>query len=185
MPRIDHKSTATLTHERPVIVYSNDFLCDLSPRAAWRLESLGFDNVCDYVAGKEDWLAYGLPIEGELAEAVTVGKLADREVPVCRFDDKLADLVQRLRPTGWSECVVVNEPGIVLGLLRKSMWEHPADDRTAEQVMESGPITFRPSVRRDEMVSYLQEKQMQSALVTTSDGKLVGLLRRKDLEEDR
>ena len=145
---------------------------------------MGFANVCDYVAGKEDWLAYGLPIEGELAEAVTVGKLADREVPVCRFDDKLADLAQRLRPTRWSECVVVNEPGIVLGLLRKS-WEHAGDDITAEQVMESAPITFRPSVRRDEMVSYLQEKKMPSVLVTTSDGKLVGLLRRKDLEEDR
>jgi rhodanese-related sulfurtransferase len=76
LAQIDHKSTATLSHERPVIVYSNDFLCDLSPRAAWRLESLGFANVCDYVAGKEDWLAYGLPIEGELAEAVTVGQLA-------------------------------------------------------------------------------------------------------------
>ncbi len=81
--------------------------------------------------------------------------------------------------------MVVNEPGFVVGLLLNSMWEHAADDMTAEQAMESGPITFRPSVRRDEMVSYLQEKQMQSALVTTSDGKLVGLLRRKDLEEDR
>ncbi len=79
--------------------------------------------------------------------------------------------------------MVVNEPGIVLGLLRKSMWEHAADDMTAEQAMESGPITFRPHVRRDEMVSYLQEKKIPSALVTTSDGKLVGLLRRKDLEE--
>ena len=26
LPRIDHKSTATLSHERPVIVYCNDFL---------------------------------------------------------------------------------------------------------------------------------------------------------------
>ena len=49
---------------------------------------MGFDNVCDYVAGKEDWLAYGLPIQGELAEAVTVGKLADREVP--RVDLKVS-----------------------------------------------------------------------------------------------
>ncbi len=136
----------------------------MSPRAAWRLESLGFDNVCDYVAGKEDWLAYGLPIEGELAEAVTVGQLADREVPVCRFDDKLADLAQRLRPTGWSECVVVNEPGIVLGLVRKSMWEHAADDMTAEQVMESGPITFRPQcAARRNGVLFAREKNAKRA----------------------
>jgi CBS domain-containing protein len=146
---------------------------------------LGFDNVCDYVAGKQDWLAYGLPIEGELAEAVTVGKLANRAVPVCRFDDKLADVAQRLGPTGWSECVVVNEPGIVLGRLRKSMWEDAADDMTAEQAMESGPITYRPHVRREEMLSFMQKKKIKSALVTTSDGKLVGLARRKDLQEGK
>ena len=32
----------------------------MSPRAAWRLESLGFSHVYDYVAGKIDWLAAGL-----------------------------------------------------------------------------------------------------------------------------
>ncbi len=36
----------------------------MSPRAAWRLESLGFD----YVAGKADWMASGLPVEGKLAD---------------------------------------------------------------------------------------------------------------------
>ena len=33
----------------------------MSPRAAWRLESLGFRNVHDYPAGKSDWMAAGLP----------------------------------------------------------------------------------------------------------------------------
>ena len=52
---------------------------------------------------------------------------------------------------------------------------------TAEQGMESGPITFRPHVRRDEAVTFLKKKNLDSALITTSDGKLVGQLRRKDL----
>ena len=52
---------------------------------------------------------------------------------------------------------------------------------TAEQAMESGPITFRPHVRRDEMVTFLKKKNLDSALITTSDGKLVGQSRRKDL----
>ena len=154
----------------------------MSPRAAWRLESLGFENVCDYVAGKQDWLAYGLPIEGHLAQAVTIGKLVHPDVPVCRLDEKLSDLAQRLGPTSWSECVVVNEPGIVLGLMRKSMWEGAASETTAEQVMEPAPITFRPYARGDELVPYMQQKKMKTALVTTADGKLVGLLRRKDVE---
>jgi CBS domain-containing protein len=141
---------------------------------------LDFDNVCDYLAGKQDWLAYGLPIEGELAKAVTAGRLAVREVPVCRLEDKLSELAQRLLPSGLSECVVVNEPGIVLGLLRKSMWEGAANGVTAEEAMESAPITFRPYVRGDEIISYMEKKKMESALVTTADGKLLGIVRRED-----
>ena len=157
----------------------------MSPRAAWRLESLGFENVCDYVAGKQDWLAYGLPIEGKLAEAITVGKLANRDVPVCGINDKLADVAQRLAPTRWGECVVINEPGIVLGLLRKSMWADAAEEITAEQAMESGPTTFRPHARRDEMLTYLKKKNIDSAIITTSDGKLVGSLQREELERSK
>ena len=39
----------------------------MSPRAACRLETLGFAEVYDYVAGKADWLGRGLPREGEKA----------------------------------------------------------------------------------------------------------------------
>ena len=46
----------------------------MSPRAAWRLESLGFTAVYDYVAGKADWFARGLPRAGRLAEEPTVGQ---------------------------------------------------------------------------------------------------------------
>ena len=42
----------------------------MSPRAACRLETLGFASVDDYVGGKEDWLAHELPTEGELAALV-------------------------------------------------------------------------------------------------------------------
>ena len=136
--------------------------------------------MCDYLAGKQDWLAYGLPIEGELAEAVTASQLAVREVPVCHLDDKLSELAPRLRFSGWNQCVVVNEPGIVLGLLRKSMWEGATDGVTAEQAMESAPITFRPYVRREELIPYVEKQKMAAALVTTADGKLLGIVRRED-----
>jgi hypothetical protein len=36
----------------------------MSPRAACRLAALGFAEVYDYVAGKVDWLARNLPVEG-------------------------------------------------------------------------------------------------------------------------
>jgi hypothetical protein len=63
----------------------------MSRRAAARLESFGFDNVCVYAPGKQDWLAFGLPIEGSLSKAATAGISAQRDVPICRQDDNLSD----------------------------------------------------------------------------------------------
>ena len=155
----------------------------MSPRAAWRLEALGFENVCDYAAGKQDWLANGLPIEGELAEAPKIGQLACREVPTCRLDETISEVAERLQSSNWSECVVTNQATIVLGLIRKAMWDGVDNGMLVEQTMESAPATFRPHVRSDEMLAYMQKKKLKSALVTTSEGKLVGLVRRKDLSQ--
>jgi len=59
----------------------------MSPRAAWRLESMGFAEVYDYVAGKADWGAPCLPLE--VTAAPRVGELARRHVPTCRLDEPL------------------------------------------------------------------------------------------------
>lgn len=48
---------------QPVIVYCMDEQCTASPKAADRLESLGYDRVYDYAAGKVDWKEAGLPVE--------------------------------------------------------------------------------------------------------------------------
>lgn len=50
-------------HE-PVAVYCMDSDCDASPKAAARMEELGYEKVFDYEAGKQDWKQAGLPIEG-------------------------------------------------------------------------------------------------------------------------
>ncbi len=63
-----------LNPDLPVVVYCNDFQCDMSPRAAWRLETLGFD-AHDYVAGNQDGLAHDLPHEGHAILAVGVTAL--------------------------------------------------------------------------------------------------------------
>jgi hypothetical protein len=52
----------------------------MSPRAACRLELLGFVQVYDYVAGKADWLAHGLSTEGEQAQVPRVKDVLRREV---------------------------------------------------------------------------------------------------------
>jgi rhodanese-related sulfurtransferase len=49
--------------DRDVIVYCKDADCDASPKAAKRMEQLGYRNVFDYAAGKEDWKIADLPEE--------------------------------------------------------------------------------------------------------------------------
>jgi hypothetical protein len=55
----------------------------MSPRAAVRLETLGFTQVFDYAAGKADWTSTGLPTEGTLADQPRAGDIAQRDVPTC------------------------------------------------------------------------------------------------------
>jgi len=47
-----------------VIVYCANIDCLLSPKAAERLDRLGYNKVFDYKAGKEDWTKANLPVEG-------------------------------------------------------------------------------------------------------------------------
>jgi len=46
--------------------------------------------------------------------------------------------------------------------------------------MRPGPSTFRPYVSLHEMAHFMEEHDLESSPVTTSDGKLVGLLYRAD-----
>src|SRR5712692_3519027 len=114
----------------------------MSKRAAWRLETLGFEQVHHYTPGKEDWMAAGLPIEGSKASIPRVGRVARRDVPMCRLDERVGDVSARVRANGWDLCVVLNEGNIVLGRLRPPLLEGDAD-ATVEMVMEPGPVTYR------------------------------------------
>lgn len=153
----------------------------MSPRAACRLESLGCTNVYDYVAGRADWFAYGLPMEGRLAPNPRVGEFASRDVPRCRLTEVVGDVRRRVREAGWNECVVVSDDSIVLGLLHGAQLESNPDF-SVEQVMRSGPATFRPDVSVSSVVERMRKRGVHGVLVTTPDGRLVGLLRREDAE---
>ena len=55
----------------------------MSARAACRLATLGFEHVCDYMPGKVDWLARGLPVEGDRAAEPRAIDVARRDVVTC------------------------------------------------------------------------------------------------------
>ena len=151
----------------------------MSPRAAWRLESLGFMDVCDYTDGKLDWMAAGLPMEGTNAERPRAADVARKDVVTCRLDERLGDVSERAAAAGWEAAVVVNDEGIVLGLLRaKELAGDPV--QTVERAMRPGPSTFRPYVAIAEMATFMTDHNLDTSPITTSDGRLVGLLLKED-----
>ena len=154
----------------------------MSPRAAWRLETLGFTEVYDYVAGKADWFAMGRPMEGTLASLPRIGALADRDVPTCALGETVSKVAIRAKAAGWNTSIVVAGDGVVLGRLFKKELED-GGDRRVEEVMRSGPSTFRPNVSTHEMMHYMDEHGIRTALVTDSEGRLMGLFKRERAEE--
>ena len=69
----------------------------------------------------------------------------------------------------------------MLGLLReKELSSNP--ETTVERVMRSGPTTFRPDVPVGKMAERMRERGARTVLVTTSEGKLMGLLYREYAE---
>ena len=57
------------------------------------------------------------------------------------------------------------------------------DDVSAEEAMSPGPSTVRPSIGTDALVERMRARKMTSYVITTSDGRLVGLVRRDELEQ--
>lgn len=49
----------------PVVVYCADMECPASVKAAKELDELGYQQVYDYQAGKQDWEEAGLKLENE------------------------------------------------------------------------------------------------------------------------
>ena len=78
--------------------------------------------------------------------------------------------------------LVVNDHRVVLGRLgRKAIGSH--DGESVEEAMTEGPSTVRPSIGLDALLKRMQSKNLTSWLVTTPDGKLVGLVLRSQAEE--
>src|SRR5919201_989023 len=54
-----------------------------------------------------------------------------------------------------------------------------------EEAMSTGPSTVRPSIGTDALLERMRSRNLTSYLVTTPDGRLVGLVRRDELEQSR
>ncbi len=153
----------------------------MSPRAAWRLETLGFTQVYDYVGGKADWFAAGLPREGRLTSILRAGDVAQQDDVTCRHTDRISDVVNKVRHAGKETCIVTTDGGVVLGRVRTDRLNAAAQG-PIEEVMELGPTTTRADAMLESILERLNARNVESILVATSDGRLVGTLQRSDAE---
>lgn len=139
----------------------------MSPRAAWRLERLGLETF-DYVGGKVDWLAAGLPTVRSEPARRRAGDVADRNPATCSPETRVARL-------GPGSVIVLNQHAIVLGRVRPG--DHPPD-ASAEDVMEPGPATVRAHEPLDELLERMRRRGVEEIVVTTPEGRLLGVVRR-------
>jgi hypothetical protein len=152
----------------------------MSPRAACRLDTLGFQHVHDYVPGKADWLAHNLPVERK-HQLVTAGQLARTDAATCSLTDHAGAISRRIADSPYGFALVISDTGVLLGRLRASALNVPPDT-PAEQIMENGPSTVRPDAPARELAQRLRARDLKTAILTTPEGKHIGIAHRADLE---
>jgi rhodanese-related sulfurtransferase len=164
-----------LRKDQAVIVYGANYECDMSARAAWRLESMGFQEVYRYTPGKQDWLANGMELEGASASKPNLKQHLKTNVQTCALRDRMQDVQNR---RGASDiCVVLNDRNVVMGIIRGDVWNANPLARVME-VMELAPRTVRPDADPKDAMNIMKKADLDAVLVTTSDGELLGVLRR-------
>jgi len=147
----------------------------MSPRAAWRLERLGYGPIYDYVLGKVDWMAAYLPTVRAGDTERRALDAADRDPPSIAPDHSL-DASMGSQERG---VIVVNEHRIVLGRIPPTRLAH-AGDRLAEEVMDVGPTTVRAHEPLDPLLERMARRNVKEIAVTTPDGELLGVVYHSD-----
>jgi Mg/Co/Ni transporter MgtE len=152
----------------------------MSPRAACRLEALGFTEVHDYAAGKADWLARALPTEAGRPRPRRVADLLRDDVATAQLHERIADVRARVDASLYGFALVTGRGGVLLGRLRGAAL-HGDPSATAGDLMEPGPSTIRPDTEAAALARRLSERDLTTAVVTDPDGVLLGIVRLDDL----
>jgi CBS domain-containing protein len=138
--------------------------------------------VYDYVPGKVDWLARMQPVVGERAGEKRVGDFAKSDVVTCALGDDAVEVRGRIEASPYGFALVLADEGTILGRLRRSAIDE-AGSGAAEELMNAGPSTVRPDQDVAELREKLDAKDLKTAIVSTPEGKLIGVVTRRALGE--
>jgi Mg/Co/Ni transporter MgtE len=133
------------------------------------------------VPGKVDWLAHNLPVEGERANPPTAGRLARDDLVRVNATDRADDVLRAIERSRYPFALVTGAGGMVLGRIQGSALESESD-RPVGELMELDPYTVRPHRSAAGVAERLTKRDLKFAIVTTPEGRLIGVARREDLE---
>jgi len=98
----------------------------------------------------------------------------------CALDDRVGTAREGVEASPYGFAFVVAGDGVLLGRLRRAALEGDPD-RTAEEVMQPGPSTVRADTPPAELRERLVRRDMRFAVVSDPEGRLLGVVRRRDL----
>ena len=123
-----------------------------------------------------DWLSFGLAVEGEELSELLIENI-ERRVPACRDNDSVKMARKTAAEMGFNTCAVVNEQNVVLGLIGTDGSQSGNAESPVSDVMKLGPKTLRPGSSVKEATKVAQKNSWPEILVTSSDGKLMGIFK--------
>jgi Mg/Co/Ni transporter MgtE len=98
----------------------------------------------------------------------------------CELDATVGDVRGLVEQSPYGFALVVARGGCLLGRLRKRTLEGDPNARAGD-VMEAGPSTVRPDTGAGKLLRRLEQRDLRTAIVTTPEGELLGVVRRDDL----
>ncbi len=124
-------------------------------------------------------------MEGRTAGHCRVIDVARDDVVTCGPAERARDVRDRVRAGAYDIAVVVNDGGVVLGVLDESAWQSdPAAE--AGDLMRGGPPTMKPDVYVHDVIDELRGSSTGRRIVTwhgpSGGGRLVGVLFVDDVE---
>jgi Mg/Co/Ni transporter MgtE len=95
--------------------------------------------------------------------------------------EPVGGVAARVARSPYGFALVVANDGTLLGRLRKAVLDGDPAARV-EAVMEAGPSTVRADRPLAELAERLRSRDLRTAVVTSPEGRLLGVVQRADME---
>lgn len=90
--------------------------------------------------------------------------------------------LRRLRAQGFGPVIVLNQAGVVMGVVYRDQLESAEAGTESGALMRFGVTTVRPSEDAEDLVHRMRHAEVSRVVVTRADGTLIGLFFAEDVQ---